>query len=142
MTKPQFSYITLLSGKITVVCTCGWRDPLGPVDPSAFDPAESLAAAAAAHLKCETQPVLITELTTLGELDAQRALLGVTSMMLFVDPDGSKRQAVANHPMHGSFFGTGETEAQAIEHAFSQLRRATLPSALKLVVDGPEPGKP
>jgi len=141
-TKPQFSYVRLLSGRAIVTCTCGWRDPLGPMPPSLFDPAEALAAAAAEHLKCETQPAPITELTTLGELGAQRKLLGVAAMMLFLDPDGSKRQVVINHPIHGAFTGGGETEAQAIESAFGQLRRATLPPALKLVVDGPEPEKP
>lgn len=142
MTKPQFSYNRLLSGKAIVTCTCGWRDPLGPLPVSPFDPAEALAAAGAEHLQCETQPAPITELTTIGELAAQRALLGVSAMLWFASPDGPQRQVVAQHPKHGSFMGSGETEAQAVEDAFSKLRRATLPPALKLIVDGPEPDKP
>lgn len=132
--KPQFSYITLLSGKVTVVCTCGWRDPLGPVDPSPFDPTEALVAAQGEHRVCNTQPANITELTTLGELAAQRALLGVSAMMLFVDPDGTRRSVVVYHPTHGSFMGAGDTEAQAIESAFASLRRATLPPELRVIL--------
>lgn len=138
MSKPQFSYNRLASGRAIVTCTCGWRDPLGPMPPSPFDPAEALAAAAAEHLKCETQPANITEQTTIGELGAQRALLGVSAMQWFASPDGPQRAVIVYHPVHGSFKGDGETEAQAIEAAFSQLRRATLPPALRLVVD-PKP---
>lgn len=134
MNKPQFSYNRLASGLAIVTCTCGWRDPLGPVPPSPFDPAEALTAAQVEHLKCDPQPMPITELTTLGELAVQRALLGVTSMMLFVDLDGAKRSAIVNHPIHGSFTGSGETEAQAIESAFSALRRATLAPELRALI--------
>lgn len=135
MTKPQFSYNRLASGKAIVTCTCGWRDPLGPMPPSPFDPAEALAAAQAEHLKCEPQPANVTELTTLGELAAQRNLLGVMAMMLSVDPDGPTRSIVVFHPQHGTFTGQGETEAQAIEAAFSALRRATLPPELRAMLD-------
>lgn len=50
--RPQFSYVQLPGGKVTVTCTCGWKDPLGPVFPSAFDPLESLVAASAVHFHC------------------------------------------------------------------------------------------
>lgn len=136
-TKPQFSYNRLLSGKAIVTCTCGWRDPLGPMPVSPFDPAEALAAAQAEHLKCETQPAKINELTTIGELAAQRALLGVSAMMWFASPDGPQRQIIVYHPTHGSFMGAGETEAQAIEAAFSALRRATLPPELRSLIEKP-----
>lgn len=50
--KPQLSYVHLPDGKTTVTCTCGWKDPLGPVFPSPFDPMEALVAASAAHPRC------------------------------------------------------------------------------------------
>jgi hypothetical protein len=134
VSKPQFSYNRLLNDKAIVTCTCGWRDPLGPVHPSLFDPAESLAAAQAAHPKCETQPKNITGETTLDELQEQRNLLGVTALMLFTNLDGT-RQALAQHPTYHSFLGIGPTEATAIENAFSKLRRATLPPELREMLD-------
>lgn len=131
MTKPLFSYNMYASGRGIVTCTCGWRDPLGPQLPSAFDPTESLVAAQTEHLVCAVQPKNITEETTLGELGEQRKLLGVTSMMLFCSLNGVHRTVIAQHPEHGAFSGEGATEAQAIEAAFVQLRRATLPPELR-----------
>jgi hypothetical protein len=64
----------------------------------------------------------ITEQTTLGELAVQRATLGISAMMLFIDPDSGKRQVVVNSRF-GTFTGEGNTEAQAIEAAFAALRR-------------------
>ncbi len=142
MTKPQFSYNRLVSGKAIVTCTCGWRDPLGPMPVSPFDPAEALVAAQAEHPVCTTQPVNITEQTTLAELAAQRELLGITCMMLFIDLDGSRRSAIVQHPQRGTFSGEGITEAEAIEKAFSALRRATLPPELREILDAPAPEKP
>jgi len=52
--EPEFSYVRLPGGKSTVTCACGWKDPLGPVAPSPFDPQEALAAAYAAHPRCPT----------------------------------------------------------------------------------------
>jgi hypothetical protein len=57
--------------------------------------------------------------------------------MLFVSLDGAKRSVVVCHPVHGTFNGSGETEAQAIEAAFSALRRATLPPALQELLGKP-----
>lgn len=142
MTKPQLSYNRLASGKAIVTCTCGWRDPLGPVHPSPFDPAEALAAAQAEHPVCTTQPVNVTEQTTLAELAAQRELLGISCMMLFIDLDGSRRSVIVQHPQHGTFPGEGITEAEAIEKAFSALRRATLPPELREILDASAPEKP
>jgi hypothetical protein len=65
----------------------------------------------------------ITEQTTLGELAVQRAALGVSAMLLLIDPDSSKRRAIV-YSRFGSFAGEGDTEAQAIEAAFAALRRA------------------
>lgn len=83
--KSQLSYVRLPDGKSTVTCTCGWRDPLGPVPPSPFDPAEALHAAFAAHPCCPPlpDPKNITGATTLIELREQRELLRVQAMMLF-----------------------------------------------------------
>lgn len=53
---PEFSYIRLPGGKATVMCTCGWKDPLGPMPVSPFDPAEALAAAYAGHPRCGKTP--------------------------------------------------------------------------------------
>jgi hypothetical protein len=64
----------------------------------------------------------ITEQTTLGELAAQRTALGISAMLLFIDPDSSKRRAIV-YSRFGSFAGEGNTEAQAIEAAFAALRR-------------------
>lgn len=50
--EPTFSYVQLPGGKVTVTCTCGWKDPLGPVWPSPFDPMEALVAARAEHPRC------------------------------------------------------------------------------------------
>jgi len=51
--KPVLRYVHLPTGKVTVTCACGWKDPLGPVDPSPFDPLEALEAARALHPRCE-----------------------------------------------------------------------------------------
>jgi hypothetical protein len=136
VSKPQFSYNRLAGDKAIVTCVCGWRDPLGPVHPSMFDPAESLAAAQAGHPVCSTQPKNITEQTTMAELSEQRDLLGVTALMLFTNIDGT-RTALAQHRVHNSFLGQGPTEAAAIESAFSQLRRATLPPELRAILEAP-----
>ncbi len=141
MKQSQLSYITLLSGKVTVTCTCGWRDPLGPVTPSPFDPTEALVAAHGEHPVCTVQPKNITEGTTLAELQEQRNLLGVTSLMLFTNLDGT-RTALAQQPEYGTFMGVGPTEATAIEAAFVKLRCATLPSPLREILDAPAPEKP
>jgi hypothetical protein len=134
--KPQLSYVHLNNGKVTVTCTCGWRDPLGPVNPSPFDPVEAFVAAQAEHRVCLTQPKNITEQTTMAELSAQRDLLGVTALMLFTNLDGT-RTALAQHRVHNSFLGQGPTEAAAIEAAFAQLRRATLPEPLRAMLEAP-----
>jgi len=76
------------------------------------------------------QPKNITEQTTLAELSEQRQLLGVGALMLFTNFDGT-RTALVQHPSHNSFLGQGPTEAAAIEAAFTALRRATLPPALR-----------
>jgi hypothetical protein len=111
-----------------------------PVSP--FDPREALAAAAAEHLKCDPQPQPITELTTLGELAVQRKMLGITSMTLFIDPDGPRRTVVIFNHEQGALTGDGETEAAAIEAAFSALRRAMLPPELRALLNAPAPAKP
>jgi hypothetical protein len=54
--KPEFNYVRLPGGKATVTCTCGWKDPLGPMSVSPFDPAEALAAAQAEHPRCPEEP--------------------------------------------------------------------------------------
>lgn len=56
---PNLSYVRLPDGKATVTCTCGWSDPLGPMPPSPFDPAEALAAASAEHLLCNPSPTTV-----------------------------------------------------------------------------------
>jgi len=50
--EPPLRYVRLPGGRVTVVCACGWEDPLGPVWPSAFDPLEALVAARASHPRC------------------------------------------------------------------------------------------
>lgn len=54
--KPQLNYTRIGNGMVTVTCTCGWKDPLGPVPPSPFDPTEALVAAEAAHPFCPDPP--------------------------------------------------------------------------------------
>jgi hypothetical protein len=107
-----------------------------PVSP--FDPAEALTAAAAEHPCCPEyavpDPKNITEQTTLAELAAQRALLGISSLTLMADNNG-QRTAIVQHPMGGLHTGQGETEAAAIEAAFSSLRVALLPTPLKALFD-------
>lgn len=49
---PEFSYVRLPGNKATVTCTCGWKDPMGPMPVSPFDPREALAAAQAEHPRC------------------------------------------------------------------------------------------
>ena len=51
--EPVFTYERLPGGKATVTCACGWKDPLGPVARSPFDPLEALVAARAVHPCCE-----------------------------------------------------------------------------------------
>jgi len=55
--KPDFTYVRLPGGKTTVTCSCGWKDPLGPVPPSPFDPMEALVAAYAEHPQCPDLPI-------------------------------------------------------------------------------------
>jgi hypothetical protein len=78
-------------------------------------------------------PKNITEQTTLAELATQRALLGVSSLTLMADING-QRTAIVQHPTGGLHIGQGTTEAVAIETAFSSLRRALLPEALKIAL--------
>ena len=142
--KPEFSYVRLPGGKATVTCTCGWTDPLGPMPVGPFDPAEALAAAGAEHPRClpSVDPKKVTGQMTLGELAEQRALLGVDIISMFANGrvTGHARAVLIQHPEHGVHLGHGNTEAEAIEHAFSNLRRATLPEPLKaLLKDDPKP---
>lgn len=53
--RPALSYVRLPDGKATVTCSCGWKDPIGPVWPSPFDPTEALVAAQAAHPQCQKE---------------------------------------------------------------------------------------
>ncbi len=62
--SPSLTYVTSSDGRVTVACTCGWTDPLGPVWPSAFDPIEAIVAARAAHPHC-AEP-LTSSTTTQG----------------------------------------------------------------------------
>lgn len=51
--QAQLRYVQLPDGRVTVTCSCGWTDPIGPVWPSAFDPREALEAARAEHPLCK-----------------------------------------------------------------------------------------
>lgn len=140
--KPQLSYVTLPGGLVTVTCTCGWKDPMGPVRPGPFDPGEALMAALAEHPFCTkyVDPKNITGATTLTELREQRELLGLSALMVFPNTDNC--MAIAQHPVAGTCLATGATEADAIEAAFVKVRKALLPAPLREMLDTPAPEKP
>jgi hypothetical protein len=75
----------------------------------------------------------VTEKTTLGELAAYLAVLGspfVTMMKASPGADHA-RHAIVHLPSLGSFNGSGATEAEALEAAFTALRLELLPEPLK-----------
>jgi hypothetical protein len=71
--------------------------------------------------------VIITEQTTLGELAAERARLGVSALTIRRKHNG-RRLAVACDASYNMHDGTGDTDAEAIAIAFASVERATLPS--------------
>lgn len=72
-------------------------------------------------------PKNITESTTLAELREQRMLLGVHRLRMYTsEEDGTAMTACVDYAK-GFATGTGQTEAAAIEAAFSKLRRELFP---------------
>lgn len=90
--RPELSYIRLPNNKATVVCTCGWRDPLGEMSVSPFDPLEALTAAFVAHPFCTTEPAPKSERVSkiIAELDHWLAVQVLTNKL-----DDNERKELA-----------------------------------------------
>jgi hypothetical protein len=82
-------------------------------------------------------PKNITEETTIAELGEQLLLLDVIALRIYPPLDNEAARAACMHHATGFHVGHGPTEATAIEAAFSQLRRALLPEALKPYAEVP-----
>lgn len=78
-----------------------------------------------------SDPMNITETTTLGELREQLLLCDVIALRLYPPVDSEEPRAASLHHATGFHVGYGKTEAAAIEAAFVKLRRVLLPEALK-----------
>lgn len=78
----------------------------------------------------------MNENTTLADLQKYLEACDHPFVTMMKGLDGQKH-VIMHAPNAGTFHGNGTTVAEALESAFTQFRRATLPEALQIFLDEP-----